>query len=147
MNPAASHKADLVVVNKCERVLLLLHRGNEIARFRVSLGGQPVGHKQQEGDRRTPEGRYLLDYKKSDSAYYKAIHISYPNAEDIADARRRGVDPGGLIMVHGQKNGTEPHADGLPLTDWTAGCIAVLNAEMDRIWEAVDVGTPIQINP
>ncbi|MCB1789914.1 MAG: L,D-transpeptidase family protein, partial [Gammaproteobacteria bacterium] len=88
MNPAASHKADLVVVNKCERVLLLLRRGNEIARFRVSLGGQPVGHKQQEGDRRTPEGRYLLDYKKSDSAYYKAIHISYPNAKDVADARR-----------------------------------------------------------
>lgn len=102
---AAEAKVDLVRVLKGERKLQLLAGTQVLREFPVALGGNPLGHKQQEGDRRTPEGRYLLDYKKADSAFYKAIHISYPNGADLAAARKRGVAPGGQIMIHGQKNG------------------------------------------
>ncbi|MBU0499358.1 MAG: L,D-transpeptidase family protein [Gammaproteobacteria bacterium] len=143
----ASLKADRVIVNKAERQLLLMRRGKVFKQFKVALGGKPVGHKQREGDQRTPEGRYLLDEKKADSAFYKAIHISYPSERDRLRARREGSRPGGAIMIHGQKNGfawLDLIAQNL---DWTRGCIAVRNEEMDEIWAAVDAGTPIQINP
>ena len=147
---AAAHsaqKADLVVVNKSERKLMLMQNGEELRSYRIALGGDPVGHKRQEGDQKTPEGWYVLDYKKPDSSFYKAIHISYPNAADKAQARRRGVSPGGLIMIHGQKNGFGWLGSISQQTDWTDGCIAVKNSEMEEIWQMVDVGTPIQINP
>jgi murein L,D-transpeptidase YafK len=104
-----------------------------------------VGHKQQEGDERTPEGKYLLDYKKDDSAFYKAIHISYPNQNDIENAKKRGVSPGGLIMIHGQRNGLGWLSFASQFFNWTNGCIAVTNSEMEEIWLAVDAGTPIEI--
>lgn len=147
---AAAHsaeKADLVVVNKSERKLMLMQNGEELRSYRIALGGDPVGHKRQEGDQKTPEGRYVLDYKKPDSSFYKAIHISYPNAADEAQARKRGVSPGGLIMIHGQKNGFGWLGSVSQQTDWTDGCIAVKNSEMEEIWQTVDLGTPIQINP
>jgi murein L,D-transpeptidase YafK len=103
-NLSAAELADSVLVDKSEEALYLLRNGQIIGQFSVSLGGNPKGHKQQEGDERTPEGRYTLDYKKSDSSFYKAIHISYPNDRDKAVARAKGVDPGGLIMIHGQRN-------------------------------------------
>ena len=113
----------------------------------MAFGDNPVGHKQQEGDERTPEGKYILDYKKDDSSFYKAIHISYPNKDDIESAKKKGVSPGGFIMIHGQKNGYGWAAWITQYFNWTDGCIAVTNSEMDEIWEAVDIGTPIEIKP
>lgn len=143
----ANPKADLVVVNKSKRELILMHDGTELANYHIALGGVPEGHKKQEGDQKTPEGRYVLDYKKSNSSFYKAIHISYPNKEDKAQAKKHGVSPGGLIMIHGQKNGVGWLGSIIQLIDWTDGCIAVKNSEMEEIWQLVDVNTPIQINP
>lgn len=140
-------RADKVVVLKESR-RLLLYRGDEIlASFRVALGRNPVGRKTHEGDGRTPEGRYLLDWRNPKSRYYRSIHISYPSAADRAHAGRRGVPPGGDIMIHGlgRKHASigSAHAN----WDWTEGCIAVTNAEIDRIWRLVPNGTPIEIRP
>ena len=127
--------------------MYLLEQGEVIKEYRVALGANPKGHKQQEGDQKTPEGLYILDYKKADSAFYKAIHISYPNAEDKAHAAKKGVDPGGFIMIHGQKNGLGFLAPIMQLFNWTDGCIALSNKDMEDLWNLVQVGTPIQINP
>ena len=143
----ASVKADLVVVTKSESSLSLLREGKVIKSYRIAMGDNPVGHKLTEGDQRTPEGRYLLDYKKSDSAYYRAIHISYPNDEDRLRANALGIEPGGQIMIHGEN----PNSNLSPIEaqqyNWTDGCIAVTNAEMDELWRAIDAGTPIEIWP
>lgn len=140
-------KADMVLVIKSESKLYLKRNGNILRTFHVALGENPKGHKQQQGDERTPEGRYILDLKKDDSAYYKAIRISYPNKTDRARARQLGVNPGGSIMIHGQKNGFGHLARITQRYNWTDGCMAVTDEEMDEIWRAVDVGTPIEIRP
>src|SRR5215831_2722230 len=133
-------RVDQVVVNKSRREMLLL-RGNSILRsYRIALGRDPAGHKQREGDGRTPEGSYLIDRRNPKSRYHLALHISYPNAEDRERASRQGVDPGGDIMIHGLKDGE------LREGDWTQGCIAVTDVEMDEIWNLVPDGTPIHIN-
>src|SRR4051794_16657683 len=98
-------KVDLVRVEKAQRQLQLVGGGKVLRSYSIALGGDPVGHKHQEGDERTPEGRYVLDWRNPNSVAHKSIHISYPNAEDLAAARARGVDPGGFIMIHGQPNG------------------------------------------
>lgn len=139
--------ADFVLVIKSESRLYLIREGKELASFKVAFGSNPRGHKQQQGDERTPEGRYTLDYKNANSAYYKSIHISYPNAKDRENARKRGVDPGGDIMIHGQRNGYEGFQTIAQLFNWTNGCIAVKNHEMDIVWRAVKIGTPIEIRP
>ncbi|MCL1059131.1 MULTISPECIES: murein L,D-transpeptidase family protein [Shewanella] len=143
----ASDKADLVVVTKSTASLSLLSQGKIFKSYRIAMGDNPVGHKLTEGDQRTPEGRYLLDYKKSDSAYYRSIHISYPNDEDKLRADALGIQPGGQIMIHGEN----PHSNLSPKEaqnyNWTDGCIAVTNAEMDELWRAIDAGTPIEIWP
>lgn len=144
---AHAEKADLVVVSKAESRLSLQRAGKQFASFKVAFGANPHGHKQQEGDERTPEGRYVLDSKNPGSGYYKAIHISYPSAQDRAAAKARGVSPGGQVMIHGQKNGLAWLAPIAQLFDWTDGCIALTNADMETVWQAVDVGTPIEINP
>jgi len=119
---------------------MLLLRGQSVLRsYRVALGRQPAGHKQREGDGRTPEGRYVIDRRNPRSRYHLALHISYPNAEDIARARAAGVEPGGDIMIHGLKDGERREGD------WTQGCIAVTNDEMDEIWSLVSEGTEILI--
>jgi len=97
-------KADNVIVKKSQSKLFLMKNGKIIKEFHVAFGADPKGHKQKEGDERTPEGHYTLDYKKSNSSFYKAIHISYPNEDDRKNAEELGVNPGGLIMIHGQKN-------------------------------------------
>ena len=140
-------RADKVLVVKSESKLYLIKDKKVLSVFKVAFGANPKGHKQQEGDEKTPEGKYILDYKKSDSAFYKAIHISYPNDEDIKRAKEAGVSPGGFIMVHGQKNGFGWLAWITQHFNWTNGCIAVSNSAMDEIWEAVTVGTPIEIKP
>lgn len=127
--------------------MYLLSEGKRIKEYNVVFGGNPKGHKQQEGDQRTPEGKYILDYKKPDSAFHKAIHISYPNEVDKARAKKMGVKPGGLIMIHGQKNGLGWLSWVTQNFNWTDGCIAVTNEEMDEIWSLVKIGTPIEIQP
>ena len=140
-------KADLVVVKKSARVLELYAGDQLLKSFAVSLGRNPVGPKRAEGDERTPEGSYLLDSRKSDSSFHRALHISYPSAADAAQAHASGVDPGGLIMVHGLPNGLGFLGRLHRLVDWTDGCVAVTNAEIDEIWQVVADGTPIKIEP
>jgi murein L,D-transpeptidase YafK len=134
-------RADRVVVNKGRREMLLLRGENVLRRYRVALGREPAGHKEREGDGRTPEGRYTIDRRNPKSRYHLALHISYPNEADVARARAAGVDPGGDIMIHGLKDGER--RDG----DWTRGCIAVTDEEMDEIWGLVAEGTEILIEP
>jgi murein L,D-transpeptidase YafK len=143
----SSDVIDSVLVIKSENKMYLLSKGKRIKEYHVVFGANPIGHKQQEGDERTPEGHYILDYKKSDSAFYKAIRISYPNNKDINRARKNNVSPGGYIMIHGQKNGMEGWAWLAQRFNWTNGCIAVTNAEMDEIWSLVKTATPIEIRP
>ena len=139
--------ADSVRVVKSESRLYLMREGKELASFKAVFGSNPEGHKQQQGDERTPEGRYVLDYKNPNSKYYKSIHISYPNAQDRQNARKRGVNPGGDIMIHGQSNGYGGFSTIVQLFNWTNGCIALSNPDMDVVWGAVKPGTPIEIRP
>lgn len=139
---------DSVLVKKSEKTLYLLHEGQIIKRYPIMLGPKPKGHKLQEGDDRTPEGQYLLDFKNSNSRFYKSIRVSYPNAEDIERAHKFNVNPGNWIMIHGMKNSwSEKTAKQALKYNWTNGCIAVKNSDMDEIWDAVEVGTPIEIKP
>jgi murein L,D-transpeptidase YafK len=144
---AHSTEIDYVLVNKSKMKMYLLSKGEKVKEYAIALGANPKGHKQQQGDEKTPEGKYVLDYKKSNSDFYKAIHISYPNKADRARAKKKGVDPGGQIMIHGQKNGLGWLAWLSQHFNWTNGCIAVSNDEMDEIWNLVEVGTPIEIQP
>jgi murein L,D-transpeptidase YafK len=139
--------ADHVVVRKSARVLEL-YRGTTLIRsYSVSLGRTPRGPKQQAGDGRTPEGIYRLDYRRLDSSFHRALHISYPGQNDVAAAKSRGVDPGGLIMVHGMKNGLGWIGRAHRAVDWTDGCVAVTDGEIDEIASVVPDGTPITIEP
>ncbi len=115
--------------------------------YPVALGANPVGHKQHEGDERTPEGRYVLDWRNPNSAFARSIHISYPNQADKEQARKAGVSPGGMIMIHGQSKGLGWWAWLFQMFDWTNGCIAVTDEEMNEIWDMVANGTPIEISP
>lgn len=140
-------KIDLVVVTKSTATMALMRDGKVLRRYRIALGDSPLGHKLTEGDQRTPEGRYILDYKKSDSAYYRAIHISYPNEEDKLRADALGIPPGGQIMIHGQNPRSDLTAEEAQQYNWTDGCIAITNPQMDELWQAIDEGTPIEILP
>jgi murein L,D-transpeptidase YafK len=139
---------DRILVDKSQRRLLLLdERDGVIRSYQVALGADPVGHKQQEGDERTPEGRYVIDFRKADSEYHRALHISYPNRADRRWADVRGVPPGGAIMIHGLPKGGEWIGWAHRARDWTDGCIAVTNDEIEEIWSLVQDGTPIEIRP
>ena len=140
-----AQKVDLVRVEKSQRQLQLIGGEKILRSYSIALGGHPVGHKHQEGDERTPEGRYVLDWRNPNSVAYRSIHISYPNVDDAAAAKARGVDPGGFIMIHGQPNGFGRLGWLLQMVDWTDGCIAVTNSDMDEIWTMVADGTPIEI--
>lgn len=139
--------ADRVVVQKAARTLSLYRQGRLLKTYRIALGRNPEGHKQQEGDGRTPEGRYVLDSRNRQSAFHRSLHISYPNAEDRRRARRRGLSPGGAIMIHGLPKGMATIGRAHRLRDWTDGCIAVTNEEIEEIWRVVPDGTPIEIKP
>jgi murein L,D-transpeptidase YafK len=138
---------DRVVVYKSERKLVLLSQGKEVRSYKVALGSEPVGPKTRHGDHRTPEGVYTLDSRNPNSHFYKAFHISYPNPKDIATAKKLGVSPGGDIMLHGLPKEYAWVGKAHTLHDWTDGCIAVTNEEMDELWKLVPVGTPIEIKP
>lgn len=140
-------RIDLVRVVKSQRILELRSGGTVVRSYGIALGGNPVGDKQREGDERTPEGRYVLDWRNSNSGYYRSIHISYPDAADRAAAAAAGTDPGGMIMIHGQPNGYGWWSWLLQRFDWTNGCIAVTDEDMAEIWAMVRNGTPIEIVP
>ena len=139
-----SAMADKVVVLKSYRRLLLM-KGDEVLKTYIVSLGNPAGPKVRQGDNKTPEGMYVLDRHNAKSEFHLSIHISYPNADDVARARKLGVSPGGDLFIHGLPNEFHGHSDALG--DWTEGCIAVTNAEMDEIWRAVADGTPIEIRP
>jgi murein L,D-transpeptidase YafK len=139
--------ADRVVVLKKERTLQLLSQGKVIKTYKVALGGDPVGPKTRQGDHKTPEGLYVLDARNAHSQFYKSIHISYPSERDRAGAKKSGVAAGGDVFVHGLPNGYGWIGAGHRAKDWTDGCIAVTDEEIDEIWLAVGNGTPIEIRP
>jgi murein L,D-transpeptidase YafK len=140
-------RATTIVVDKTRRQITLERNGAILKSYEVSLGSSPIGHKQQEGDGRTPEGAYAIDFKHPRSRFHLALRVSYPNAADKAQAARRGVSAGSDIMIHGLPNGLG-WLGGWHLTrDWTDGCIAETNAQIEEIWTMVDVGTRIEIRP
>ena len=138
-------KADRIVVDKSDRTLILYQADTEIARYvDIKLGDAPVGHKQFEGDEKTPEGSYSINGRNPKSAYHLSLRISYPNAADTAFAKSKGRSAGGDIFIHGQPN----RWFGPTLaSDWTDGCIALSNAEIALLWKQVDDGTAIEIRP
>lgn len=138
-------KATKVLVFKEARTLQLLAHDTVKYECSISLGHNPVGAKQQQGDRKTPEGHYFLDYRNEKTLYYKAIHISYPNQTDRENARKASVSPGGDVMIHGIKKGWGWIGRLHLILDWTLGCIAVTNHDMDVIWNATKNGAPIEI--
>ncbi len=139
--------ADFVLVEKGDRKLHLIKDGEPMRSYDISLGIVPVGDKEREGDFRTPEGRYLLDARNPNSEFFLSIHISYPDAADRAQARARGEDPGGAIMIHGQPNEPTRSETYYRTQDWTNGCIAVSNSDMIDIWLMTGDNTPIEIRP
>jgi murein L,D-transpeptidase YafK len=141
------HKADLVIVRKSKRILQLMRDGRPFKTYPIALGPEPEGPKRMAGDGRTPEGVYTLDWRNPNSNFYRSIHVSYPAPHDEEPARRWGVPAGGLIMIHGLPNGVPAQRVGHPWNDWTNGCIAVTNREMDEIWSLVEDGTTIIIYP
>jgi murein L,D-transpeptidase YafK len=147
-SPTLSGKTvDKVLVLKSERQLQLLHRGAVLKSYRVSLGKQPKGPKFREGDNRTPEGFYWIDWRKTSQNYNLSMHISYPNAHDRAAATAKGLAPGGMIMLHGTPVDEEYPEWYFHTLDWTNGCIALKNADMREIWKLVKDGTLIEIRP
>jgi murein L,D-transpeptidase YafK len=143
----ASGTPDRILVLKSERKLMLLAGDTVVRTMDIALGLMPDGPKQREGDFRTPEGRYYIEEKKSDSDFFLALRISYPNAADIAHAQSLGVDPGGQIMIHGLPNEPKRAEAMYSGADWTDGCIAVSNSDMIDLWRLVSVATPIEIRP
>lgn len=140
-------KADTVKVDKSERELYLCRRGQVFRRYTVFLGDNPVGHKQCEGDERTPEGLYTLDWRMAKgSCCYKSIHVSYPNKKDRAAAKKNGCNPGGNIMIHGILNGWTLAGNINTGYDWTNGCIGMKNEDIEMVWKYVKDGTPIFIS-
>lgn len=139
-------------VYKNERYLLLKHDNQSIRKYPIRLGFSPIGHKVKEGDGKTPEGRYVIDWRNPKSAFYKSLHVSYPNPKDRDVAKNLGVSPGGDIMIHGSATTKQMKAlpslmRYFPKSDWTWGCIAVRNVDMDEIWLLVDDGVRIEVFP
>ncbi len=140
--------ADYVLVNKSKRQISLLRQGKVLKTYRMALGRSPEGKKRQEGDNKTPEGLYHIGYKNSASDFHLSLQIDYPNQDDINWARKNGVNPGGDIMVHGLPNSKWKRAFiNHPKKDWTRGCVAVTNNEIEEIWGLVKTGTPIELCP
>ncbi len=141
---AVSATADRIYVDKSDRLMILYRKDKEIARYtNIKLGDAPVGHKHYEGDEKTPEGTYRISGRNPASHYHLSLRISYPNSADLAYAKKQGKPAGGDIFIHGQPNGWT----GTIAKDWTDGCIALSNAEIEQLWAQVPDGTPITITP
>ena len=142
-----AERPDRILVEKHLHKLSLVHNGRVIETYTVSLGRNPVGPKTRNGDHKTPEGLYRIDWRNPYSKFHLSLHISYPNAQDSANAHRDGTEPGGDIMIHGLPNRLGWIGRFHRFIDWTDGCIAVTNSEMDQLWRAVPDGTPVEIRP
>lgn len=152
---------DFLYVKKSEKLMIYYKDGVEHTRYKIALGDQPKGHKQQEGDERTPEGIYKITWKKENSQFYRALYINYPNKHDKKNAKDLGVSPGGNIFIHGLPNNMDDWVSNFPkyiqdwimgsgtkyhyLYNWTDGCIAVTNDEMKELWDLIKLGTYINI--
>ena len=145
--PPNAVTTDRVVIEKSARRLTLFSHGTIIRTYGVALGRNSKGPKQKQGDGRTPEGVYTIDSRNSDSSFHRALHVSYPNSQDRARAAALGVDPGGAIMIHGIRNGLGWVGSLHRTLDWTKGCIAVTDGEIEEIWNEVPVGTVVEIKP
>ena len=141
------NRSDEIIVYKNKRILSLRNKGRHIKSYSISLGGNPLGHKEQEGDGRTPEGNYIIDWIHPNSSYHKAMRLSYPNFIDEDNAEQMGVSPGSNIMIHGLPNGMGWLYPLLSKRDWTNGCIAVSNSAIEEITSSVSIGTKITIEP
>ena len=144
---ALPQQADRILILKSARQLTLLRNGKPIRTYHVRLGSNLIGAKQREGDGKTPEGIYRIDSRNGSSKYHLALHVSYPNAADVARARRMHVSPGGEVMIHGVPNRWRWLGFVFPHIDWTAGCIAVSDDEIEEIWSLVPNGTVLEIRP
>lgn len=143
----ADTQIDKLVVYKSERELLAYSNGKLVKTYKISLGGNPIGDKEFEGDKKTPEGRYTINDKNPNSGYHKNLGVSYPNKDDIENAKRLGKLAGSDIKIHGLRNRTGIIGKFHRWFDWTLGCIAVTDEEIDELYNAVKIGTPIEINP
>lgn len=125
----------------------LTQAGQVLKAYKIALGGEPVGPKTRQGDHRTPEGLYLIDSRNAHSKFHRSLHISYPNAADRDRARKLGVSPGGDVFIHGLPNGYGLVGAAHRARDWTDGCVAVTDQEIEEIWKLVNNGTPVEIRP
>ena len=147
---ALSHaevRADRIIIHKKDRKMELMHAGLVLKTYKIALGGDPIGPKTRQGDHRTPVGLYVIDGRNSHSQFHRSLHISYPNSSDRRMARELGVSPGGDIYIHGLPNGYGWIGAAHRARDWTDGCIAVTDQEIEEIWRLVDDGTPVEIRP
>ena len=138
---------DRILVEKSARRLMLISQGEVLKTYKIALGGNPIGPKERQGDNKTPEGTYVIDGRNRDSRFYLALHISYPNERDKSRAKELGVSPGGDIMIHGIKNGSSWPGNAQAAVDWTNGCIAVTNEEIEEIAKLAPDGTVVEIRP
>ena len=146
-NLPKDQQIEKLVVLKSEREMRAYAGGKLLKTYRIALGTNPIGDKQFEGDRKTPEGIYFINGKNPNSGYHKNLGISYPNALDITEAKILGKPTGGDIKIHGMRNGFSYLGFFHRLTDWTHGCIAVTDAEIDELYAHTPIGTPIEIRP
>jgi murein L,D-transpeptidase YafK len=146
-SPPSALRYDLLKVEKSKRLLHAFSGGKCIKTYRIALGQQPVGHKEFEGDGKTPEGTYQISLKNRNSRFHKSLGISYPNSKDKEHAQSLGKKPGGAIMIHGLPDRLAYVGKWHRLKDWTQGCIALTNEEMDEVFNAASVGIPIEILP
>jgi murein L,D-transpeptidase YafK len=140
-------KADRILIEKAERRLTLFSKGAVLKSYKIALGGNPLGPKERQGDNKTPEGTYIIDARNRGSSYHLSLHVSYPNERDKKRARELGVSPGGDIMIHGIKNGFSFVGDAHAEVDWTKGCIAVTDEEIEEIEKLAPLGTIVEIRP
>ena len=144
---AGKEQADHIIVLKSKRTMTLMNGDKTLKTYLVALGGNPAGPKERHGDHKTPEGNYVIDQKNSHSQFHLSLHVSYPNAADKARARKLRVSPGGDIMIHGLPPAFSKLGALHRRFDWTDGCIAVTDQEIEEIWDLVPVGTKVEIRP
>jgi len=138
---------DRILIEKSARRLMLISQGEVLKSYKIALGGNPIGPKERQGDNKTPEGTYVIDARNKDSRYHLSLHVSYPNERDKKRAKELGVSPGGDIMIHGIKNGFSQVGDAHSGVDWTKGCIAVTDQEIEEIEKLAPNGTIVEIRP
>jgi murein L,D-transpeptidase YafK len=138
---------DRIIIEKSKRTMTLLRQHQTVGVYRVALGRDPIGPKVMQGDNRTPEGLYFVDYKVRNSVYHRALHLTYPNLDDLTRADSLGISPGGDVMIHGMSKKQLWMGDVQYLFDWTNGCIALTNSEIEEIWDLVLPWTPVEIKP